>query len=132
MYKRESLYLCTTVWLAGGQGGIRSTARVYPPGLPHHRTSWSYPSPSYSSHLTPHFPAVYPLAEYSTPEPLATAIVGRYHTPFAIHDPPLELWFPNIYTETYLDVHLHSMKLSCRPKKDLEGKKGLVRLCLPL
>jgi hypothetical protein len=38
----------------------------------------------------------------------------------------------NLYAETYLDVHLHSMELCCRPAKDLESGRGLVRLCPPL
>lgn len=38
----------------------------------------------------------------------------------------------NLYAETYLDVHLHSMELCCRPARDLEGKRGFVRPCLHL
>ena len=33
----------------------------------------------------------------------------------------------NIYTETYLDIHLHSMELCCRPANDLGVGRGLVR-----
>ena len=38
----------------------------------------------------------------------------------------------NLGTENYLDIHMHSMELCCRPAKDLESKRGFVRLCLPL
>jgi len=34
----------------------------------------------------------------------------------------------NLYTENYLDLHLHSKKLCCRPAKDLEGKRGLWKI----
>ena len=37
----------------------------------------------------------------------------------------------NIYTETYLDISLHSMELCCRPGKDLGVGRGLVRLHPP-
>lgn len=37
----------------------------------------------------------------------------------------------NLYTDTYLDVHLHSMELCCRPAKDLENKRGFVRMSPP-
>ena len=38
----------------------------------------------------------------------------------------------NLYTENYLDIHLHSMELCCRPAKDLGNGRGLVRaLCPP-
>ena len=33
----------------------------------------------------------------------------------------------NIYTETYLDIHLHSMEVCCRPANDLGVGRGLVR-----
>ena len=33
----------------------------------------------------------------------------------------------NIYTESYLDIHLHSMELCCRPANDLGVGRGLVR-----
>ena len=32
----------------------------------------------------------------------------------------------NLYAETFLDIHLHSMEVCCRPAKDLEDGKGLV------
>jgi len=34
----------------------------------------------------------------------------------------------NLSTENYLDVHLRSMQLCCRPAKDLEGKRGLWKI----
>ena len=33
----------------------------------------------------------------------------------------------NIYTEAYLDAHLHSMEVCCRPANDLGVGRGLVR-----
>ena len=33
----------------------------------------------------------------------------------------------NIYTEAYLDIHLHSMEMCCRPANDLGAGRGLVR-----
>jgi len=33
----------------------------------------------------------------------------------------------NVYAETFVDIHEHSKELCCRPHKDLEPKKGLVR-----
>jgi hypothetical protein len=35
----------------------------------------------------------------------------------------------NLYSETYLDIHKYSQEMRCRPVRDLEGGKGLVRLC---
>ena len=32
----------------------------------------------------------------------------------------------NLSTETYLDIHLHSMELCCRPPNDLGVGRGLV------
>ena len=37
----------------------------------------------------------------------------------------------NLFSETYLDIHQHSNQACCRPAKDLEDGKGLVRLHLP-
>ncbi|KAF9642075.1 hypothetical protein BDM02DRAFT_2708081 [Thelephora ganbajun] len=37
----------------------------------------------------------------------------------------------NLYAETYLDIHQHSKGVCCRPGRDLEDGRGLVRLCLP-
>ena len=37
----------------------------------------------------------------------------------------------NLLSETYLDIHQHSKKICCRPAKDLEDGRGLVRLYLP-
>ena len=39
--------------------------------------------------------------------------------------------FQNLLTETYLDIHLHSTELCCRPAKDLAAGRGLVRLRSP-
>ena len=36
-----------------------------------------------------------------------------------------KIW--NIYTETYLDIEVHSRNVCCRPAQNLEGN-GLVRL----
>ena len=36
----------------------------------------------------------------------------------------------NLKSETYLDVIQHSKELCCRPARDLEDGKGLVRLSL--
>jgi len=33
----------------------------------------------------------------------------------------------NLYTETYLDVLQHSKEVCCRPARDLEDGRGLVR-----
>jgi hypothetical protein len=33
----------------------------------------------------------------------------------------------NLYSQTYLDIHEHSKEVCCRPAKDLERRKGLVR-----
>ncbi|KAF9781833.1 hypothetical protein BJ322DRAFT_1078655 [Thelephora terrestris] len=33
----------------------------------------------------------------------------------------------NLYSETYLDIHEHSKELCCRPFRDLEPTRGLVR-----
>ena len=38
----------------------------------------------------------------------------------------------NLYAQTYLNVHEHSKEVCCRPTKNLELGKGLVRLCLLL
>ena len=38
----------------------------------------------------------------------------------------------NIHSETYLDFHLRSMELCCRPRRDLERRRGLVRIRSPL
>jgi len=32
----------------------------------------------------------------------------------------------NLFAETYLDIHLHSKKVCCRPARDLEDGRGLV------
>jgi len=32
----------------------------------------------------------------------------------------------NIYTETFLDIHVHSREVCCRPAKDLGEGRGLV------
>ena len=37
----------------------------------------------------------------------------------------------NLFSETYLDVHQHSKQVCCRPARDLEDGKGLVRMHLP-
>ena len=37
----------------------------------------------------------------------------------------------NLQSETYLDIHLHSKKVCCRPAQDLEDGRGLVRPHLP-
>jgi hypothetical protein len=36
----------------------------------------------------------------------------------------------NIYTETFLDIHVHSREVCCRPVKDLGEGRGLVSRCL--
>jgi len=33
----------------------------------------------------------------------------------------------NIYTETYVDIEVHSREMCCRPAKDLGDGKGIVR-----
>ena len=33
----------------------------------------------------------------------------------------------NIYTETFLDIEVHSREMCCRPKRDLGEGRGLVR-----
>jgi hypothetical protein len=33
----------------------------------------------------------------------------------------------NLVSETYLDIHQHSMQLCCRPTRDLEEGRGVVR-----
>ena len=33
----------------------------------------------------------------------------------------------NVYAETFVDIHEHSKELCCRPYRDLEPEKGLVR-----
>ena len=33
----------------------------------------------------------------------------------------------NLYTQTYLDIHEHSREMCCRPARDLEEGRGLVR-----
>lgn len=37
----------------------------------------------------------------------------------------------NLSSETYLDIHQHSREVCCRPAKDIEGGRRLVRLYLP-
>jgi hypothetical protein len=37
----------------------------------------------------------------------------------------------NIFIESYVDIHLGSMEVCCRPAKDLEKGRGLVRPYLP-
>lgn len=32
----------------------------------------------------------------------------------------------NLFSDTYLDIHHHSMQLCCRPARDLEEGRGLV------
>ena len=34
----------------------------------------------------------------------------------------------NLYSETYLDIHQHSKQVCCRPARDLEEGRGLVRM----
>jgi len=36
----------------------------------------------------------------------------------------------NLFSETYLDIHRHSKQVCCRPFRDLEDGRGLVRLYL--
>jgi len=36
--------------------------------------------------------------------------------------------FQNLLTETYLDIHLHSTELCCRPAKDLAAGRGLWKI----
>lgn len=36
----------------------------------------------------------------------------------------------SIFTQTYLDIEVHSRDVCCRPAKDLEEGRGLVRQCL--
>lgn len=36
----------------------------------------------------------------------------------------------NIYTETYLDIEVHSREVCCRPEGDLGEGRGLVRRCM--
>ena len=38
----------------------------------------------------------------------------------------------NLESETYLDIHQHTKQVCCRPARDLEDGRGLVRLPLPL
>jgi hypothetical protein len=33
----------------------------------------------------------------------------------------------NVYTESYLDIKIHSMEVCCRPEKTLGEGRGLVR-----
>lgn len=33
----------------------------------------------------------------------------------------------NLFAETYLDIHQHSKQVCCRPARDLEDGRGLVR-----
>ena len=33
----------------------------------------------------------------------------------------------NLFAETYMDIHLHSKKVCCRPAQNLEDGGGLVR-----
>ena len=37
----------------------------------------------------------------------------------------------NLFSEGYLDIHLHSMEVCCRPVNDLAVGRGLVRPSLP-
>ena len=37
----------------------------------------------------------------------------------------------NLRSETYLDIHQHSKEVCCRPTRDLEDERGLVRPYLP-
>ena len=37
----------------------------------------------------------------------------------------------NIYTETFVDIEVHSREICCRPAKDLGEGRGLVRWHLP-
>ena len=36
----------------------------------------------------------------------------------------------NLFAESYLDIHRHSKEVCCRPARDLEDGRGLVRLRL--
>lgn len=37
----------------------------------------------------------------------------------------------NLFSETYLDIHQHSKQVCCRPAKDLQEGRGLVRIYPP-
>ena len=85
------------------------------------------------SHLTPH-PATTHHSQIE-PSPLPVAIVTPLAMAQARRAPIFEngilksgvYKIQNIYTETYLDIHLHSMEVCCRPANDLGVGRGLVR-----